>query len=104
MTPEKRIQDKVIKYLKMLTIEGKPVYVERRQAGGFSYKMGIADLYAVVNGIHIEIEVKRPGGTLRPMQEKWRDICKARNIAWYCADNDDFFDLKDFIEKKLKNC
>jgi len=104
MTPEKIIQNKVIAYLKKLEKDGKPVYVERRQAGGFGYKMGIADVYAVVNGQHIEIEVKRPGGHLRPMQEKWRNQCKAKNIAWYCVDNDDLADLKDFINKKLINC
>lgn len=87
MTPEKTVQNKILSYLKNLEKEGKPVYSERRQAGGFSYKMGIADLYAVVNGLHLEIEVKRPGGQLRPMQEKWRDQCKAKNILWVCADS-----------------
>lgn len=87
MTPEKIVQNKILSYLKNLEKEGKPVYSERRQAGGFSYKMGIADLYAVVNGQHLEIEVKRPGGQLRPMQEKWRDQCKAKNILWVCADS-----------------
>ena len=88
MTPEKIVQNKVIAYFKKLEESGLPVYVERRQAGGFSYKMGIADLYAVINGHHLEIEVKRPGGNLRPMQEKWRDRCKSKNICWICVDND----------------
>ena len=101
MTPEKAVQNRIIAYLKKLEKEGKPVYCERRQAGGFSYKMGIADLYAVVDGIHIEIEVKRLGGQLRPMQEKWRDVCKAKNIMWICAD--DAQQVKDFIEKNFKN-
>ena len=101
MTPEKRIQNKIIAYLKKLEKEGKPIYVERRQAGGFSYKMGIADLYAIVNGLHIEIEVKRPGGSLRPMQEKWRDQCLAKNIFWICEDNEDLSDLKIFINYLL---
>lgn len=87
MTPEKVVQNKIYSYLKNLEKNGEKVYVERRQAGGFSYKMGIADLYAVIDGKHIEIEVKRPGGQLRPMQEKWRDRCKAMNILWLCADN-----------------
>lgn len=108
MTPEKRIQNKVVAYLKKLEKEGKPIYVERRQAGGFAYKMGIADLYAVINGIHIEIEVKKPGGSLRPMQEKWRDQCLTKNIFWICEDEEDLKTLKstvDFllsIEKKVK--
>ena len=100
MTPEKEVQNKIIAYLKKLEKEGKPIYTERRQAGGFSYKMGIADVYTVVNGIHVEIEVKRPGGQLRPMQEKWRDLCKAKNIAWVCATSVE--DVKPLVEKILK--
>lgn len=98
MTPEKRVQNKAISYLKKLEKEGKPVYVERRQAGGFAYKMGIADLYAVVDGIHMEIEVKRPGGSLRPMQEKWRDQCLAKNIFWICEDEEDLKILKSAVD------
>lgn len=95
MTPEKRVQNNIVAYFKKLQDEGLAVYIERRQAGGFSYKMGIADLYAVVNGIHLEIEVKKPGGELRPMQEKWRDRCKKMNILWVCADK-----VED-VEKKV---
>ena len=98
MTPEKNIQNKAMEYLKKLEKEGKPVYVERRQAGGFAYKMGIADLYAVIDGIHIEIEVKRPGGQLRPLQEKWRDQCLAKNIFWICEDEEDLSILKSAVE------
>lgn len=86
MTPEKRVQNSIVQYLKKLE-KDYPVYVERRQAGGFSYKMGIADLYAVINGKHLEIEVKRPGGQLRPMQIKWKELCQSRNIAWVCAES-----------------
>lgn len=101
MTPEKIVQNAIVDYLKTLEKEGKPVYVERRQAGGFSYKMGIADLYAVIDGQHVEIEVKRPGGQLRPMQIKWSEQCKAKHILWVCADSLDV--LKDFLKKSFKN-
>lgn len=94
MTPEKRVQNSIINYLKKMKKEGKPVYVERRQAGGFSYKMGIADVYTVIDGFHIEIEVKAPGGKLRPMQEKWKQQCEENNIFYICSDNVD-----DFIQK-----
>ena len=97
MTPEKNIQNKAMEYLKKLEKEGKPVYVERRQAGGFAYKMGIADLYAVIDGIHIEIEVKRPGGQLRPLQEKWRD--RMINNGTPCIVVDDVEYLKQIINK-----
>lgn len=95
MTPEKRVQNKIMEYLNDLQRHGLPVMCERRQAGGFSYKMGIPDLYAVIDGIHVEIEVKAPGEDLRPMQEKWRDKCKKLHIAWMCADNVE--DVKHYI-------
>ena len=100
MTPEKKVQNSIVSYLKSLEDEGLPVYVEPRQAGGFSYKMGIADLYAVIDGKHVEIEVKQPGGCLRPMQEKWRDKCHAKNILWICATSKE--DVKCLVEKILK--
>lgn len=82
MTPEKKVQNEIIKLLK-----SKDLFFERRQAGGFSYKKGIPDLYAVVKGQHLEIEVKKPGGKLSPMQEKFRDMCSAKNILWICVEN-----------------
>lgn len=98
MTPEKIVQNAIVKYLDSLNKQGFPVYVERRQAGGFSYKKGMPDLYAVINGQHLEIEVKAPGCSLRPMQEKRRDICKSLNIDWICSDNVDEF--AEFVMKK----
>ena len=103
MTPEKRVQNSIINYLKLLEKQGFPVMVERRQAGGFSYKMGIPDLYAVINGIHLEIEVKRPGRQLRPMQEKYKQRCIAKNIAYVCADNIDVVknEVSLLLDKKV---
>ena len=103
MTPEKRVQNSIINYLKLLENQGFPVMVERRQAGGFSYKMGIPDLYAVINGIHLEIEVKRPGGQLRPMQEKYKQRCISKNIAYVCADNIDVVknEVSLLLDKKV---
>lgn len=85
MTPEKRIQNKIVDYLNKLQSQGAPIFVERRNAGGFSYKKGIPDLYAIINGWHVEIEVKQPGGELEPMQEKFRQKCERLNIMWVCA-------------------
>lgn len=95
MTPEKRVQNTIIDILSKLQKAGQPIFVERRQAGGFSYKMGIPDLYAVIDGRHIEIEVKAPGKTLRPMQEKFRDKCKLLHIEWHCFDN--IVDFKSYL-------
>lgn len=86
MTPEKRVQNAIVEYLTELMNAGEPIFVERRNAGGFSYKKGLPDLYAVVNGIHVEIEVKQPGGELSTMQMKFRDKCFKRNIVWICAE------------------
>lgn len=87
MTPEKRIQNSIINYLHSLKATGHPLYYERRQTGGFSYKAGLADLYAVYNGLHIEIEIKRPGGNVRVLQEKWEEVCKSINIIYMRVDN-----------------
>lgn len=94
MTPEKRVQNAIVDFLNAEKKAGKPVFVERRNAGGFSYKKGIPDLYAVINGIHLEIEVKAPGGHLETMQEKFRDKCKKLNIQWCCHD-----DVSNFINE-----
>ena len=85
MTPEKRVQNTIVDYLHKWQQCGYPVYVERRNAGGFSYQKGIPDLYAIIDGVHLEIEVKRPGGELTIMQQKFRDRCKQLKIHWCCA-------------------
>lgn len=87
MTPEKHVQNAIITYLKKLENQGYPLMHERRQAGGFSYKKGQADLYAVYNGLHIEIEVKAIGGHQSTMQEKWEAKCKSLGIPYLCVDN-----------------
>lgn len=99
MTPEKRIQNAIVKYLNDLAKAGMPVFVERRNAGGFSYKKGIPDLYAVVNGMHLEIEVKTPEGELEPLQETYRRKCERLRMPWVCATCVD--DIKPFVETQL---
>lgn len=100
MTPEKKVQTAILKYLKSLQDDGKAIFFERRQAGGFSYKKGVPDLFAVVNGWHIEIEVKKVGGELSPLQEKFRDRCMDWGITWICTDSLD--KLKEYIEYLLR--
>ena len=89
MTDEKRIQNAIISYLASLVHSGHPLYYERRQAGGFSYKKGQADLWACYNGKHIEIEVKRIGGQQSSMQEKWEKRCELNNIPYICVSSVD---------------
>ena len=99
MTPEKKVQNEIIKYLRRLQLEGLPIYFERRQAGGFNYKKGIPDLYAIYNGIHIEIEVKQTAGQRTIMQEQWEQLCKRNNILYICTDNIEQF--KNFIKNQF---
>lgn len=101
MTLEKKVQNSIINYLKKLKENDEPLFFERRQAGGFSYKKGIPDLYAVYYGLHIEIEVKKVGGKLSTMQEKFKDMCYKNNIKYICTDNVDSF-INFMNEIKLK--
>ena len=97
MTPEKRVQNSIMEYFKHLEKNGYPIFYERRQAGGYSYKKGIPDLYVVLNGIHVEIEVKKPGGKLSTMQEKFRDMCDTKNILWICAESVE--EVQEFVNR-----
>ena len=67
---EKEIQNEILNYLETLEKANFPILHDRRQAGGFNYKMGIPDVWAVINGIHLEIECKAPGKHLRTMQRE----------------------------------
>lgn len=92
MTPEGQIQTKILVYLKKLQQSGLPLYYEKRQAGGFSYKHGIPDIYGVFDGIHFEVEVKRPGGERRADQVKWEErFKKVFHINYCCVDSIDIF-------------
>ena len=102
MTPEKRVQKAIVDFMKELIARGEKIDIQRRQAGGYSYKKGIPDLYAVVYGRHLEIEVKAPGEHLRPMQEKWRDKCLRLGIDYVCADSIDAFKYFMLVTYSLK--
>ena len=94
MTPEKKVQNSIINFLRKLKDDGKPIFYERRQAGGFSYKKGIPDLSCVYYGYHIEIEVKAENGELSVMQEKFRDMCTKNKIFWICSNSLEDFKIK----------
>lgn len=97
MTPEKEIQNAIITYFDKLKKAGVKLYIERRQAGGFAYKMGLPDLWVFIYGKHIEIEVKRPGGQLRATQEKWARRFTEMGAEYICADS--VQDVVNLIEK-----
>lgn len=99
MRTESQILQDVIDYFKKMKSLGYPVYVERRQAGGFSYKSGIPDLYAIYNGKHIEIETKTEDGELSSMQEVWKRFFNNIGVIYICARSLD--DVKDVMKSKF---
>lgn len=83
MTPEKRVQNAIVAFLKT-----KPrVYIERRNAGGLGYKAGRPDLWFVLDGRHCEVEVKAPGGTAGSLQLKHEDALKAAGSCYWRGDS-----------------
>lgn len=101
---ERNLLKNVTNYLKKLEKENKPIFWERRQAGGFNYRTGIPDLYVVVNGVHKEIELKDPNLKQfehKPEQILWQNKFKKVNIESIISN--DFEEIKNFIIKNLKN-
>lgn len=68
-TPESPVVEGVMDFLE--AVDGHKVIVFRRQAGGLSYKKGLPDVYATVDGIHVEVECKAPAGA-SPTQLRWQ--------------------------------
>ena len=93
ITEEKKIQNEIINYLKSLPY----CYVERRSPLGFSYKKGIADLFFVYKGVHVEVEVKKKDGTTSSMQDKWKERCNLLLIPYIEARS------KEDVEKWIKS-
>lgn len=87
MTPETKVKNAICKFL--LTHEG--LYLERRQAGGFSYRTGAPDVWFVYRGRHVEVEFKAPGGTAGSLQLKHEDKLRAAgSLYWRGHSPDDF--------------
>lgn len=99
MTPETKVKNLILKRLNDLS-KTHPLFYERRQAGGFSYKKGIPDIYFVYDGMHVEVEIKAPGGQLSTMQEKFRELCDRCNIIYACVDSIE--DFEEFINALIK--
>ena len=94
MTPEKRVQNQIFKFIRELNQKGAPVFCERRQAGGFSYKAGSPDLWFVYNGQHVEVEVKSETGKMSSMQETWKRYFEQAKVLHICCN-----DSKQFKEE-----
>ena len=76
-TKESALADECLEYIKYLSEGGAPIYLEHRSgSGGFNYKKGVPDIFLVINGKHIEIELKAPNGKLSTMQEKFKWRCE----------------------------
>ncbi len=78
---EDNVKDPILKYLKNLP----NCFVQRREAGGFSYKKGIPDIYCVYKGIHYEIETKDLDGETSIMQDKQRIILENAGCVYILA-------------------
>ncbi|MCR5187165.1 MAG: hypothetical protein K6D97_08670 [Clostridia bacterium] len=102
MTPEKIVQNAVIKHLDLMIKQGEKLIYFRREAIGQAYKKGIPDIYGSLNGKHIEIECKREaGGQLSPMQVKFRAKMESIGVS-YCAPTS-IEEFVEFIEEVKRN-
>lgn len=75
--PEQKVQNKIIKFLK-----DKDIYYEKRQAGGFTYRSGLPDVWFIYKGKHVEVEVKSATGGRSPLQIKWGDYFIQHNTLY----------------------
>lgn len=99
---EKILKTKVCKLLKDLQKQNYPIYFEVRQAGGLNYKVGLPDLWIVINGVHFEIELKSPEKKIiyKPEQLYW--INKFNNIGIKAFISNDYEEIENFIFKIIK--
>lgn len=97
-TPETKVKKEIKKYLKRLSDEGQLIYSEVREAGGYQFRKGLPDMWALINGVHLEIEIKRPdGGRRSTMQLKWAEIFDHLGVPYCCVDSPE--QLDDVIKK-----
>lgn len=105
-TGEASLTKKIIDYFDDLQKKGLPLYYEHRSgSGGYGYKKGVPDFFFVINGTHVECELKTPTGKLSTMQEKFKWRCETEwKIAYVCPRT--LEDLKEFLEPFLRtwNC
>jgi hypothetical protein len=102
-TPETKVKKKIKKYLDSLSeTSDKLIYYECREAGGFCYKKGLPDMWATINGKHLEIEIKKEeGGRRSTMQIKWEEIFNSLGVAYCCVSS--VQELDEAIKKLESN-
>ena len=92
MTPEQKIQNKILAILKEAA-KTYPMYFEKRQAGGYVYRAGLPDIWGLVNGRHFEVEVKAPGENPGPLQLQKEKVFRSAGALYWRGD-----DPKKFAE------
>jgi Holliday junction resolvase len=102
-TPEKEIQDAIINSVKDLEKKGHPVYYERRDASGLSYKKGLPDIFVVYKGLHVEVEIKSLSGSRSSLQETWARYFESIGTPYILAKSKDDFltQLSEIINIQL---
>lgn len=99
-TPEAKVTNECMAYLKELKDRGVPIEWEHRSGtGGFAYKKGIPDMFIIIGPYHIEAELKCIDGHLSTMQVKWKNRF-IRNGTPYVNPHS-FQEFKEYIDKFL---
>jgi len=102
VTPEKIVQNGIIKYMDQMIKQGEKIRYFRREAIGQAYQSGIPDLYAIVRGLHVEIECKREaGGKVSQLQIKKRAELESVGSRYICPNSVEEF--KEFIEEVIRD-
>lgn len=100
-TPEDYVKDDIENYLDTLD----NCWRDTRQAGGFSYKKGLPDIYGCYYGYHFEIEVKKEeGGKTSPLQDRQKHILLGSKCLYILADcldvvKEKFEEVKEYAER-----
>ena len=99
-TPERKVKNQINKQIKLYQNLGIKIYGESRVAAGVNYKKGTPDMWIVLNGKHIELEIKREeGGVLSTSQIQWQKYFDNLSISHYVISN--LADFINIIEKEL---
>lgn len=100
-TPEDYVKEDIRKYLGTLS----NCWYDIRQAGGFSYKKGVPDIYGCYYGYHFEIEVKKEnGGKTSSLQERQKHILLESGCLYILANDvnlvkEKFKEVKEYAKR-----
>ena len=99
-TPERKVKNQINKQIKLYQNLGIKIYGESRVVAGVNYKKGTPDMWIVLNGRHIELEIKREeGGILSTSQLQWQKYFENLSIPHYVVSS--LADFINIIEKEL---